>query len=51
MPRITEREIVGYIEQHIELFHSFPLEVLTKLKLQNVARIRSCFAANQTLVL
>src|SRR6266704_3723316 len=36
MPKITEREIVDYIEQHIESFHSRRLESLTKLKLRNV---------------
>src|SRR2546421_11889294 len=36
MPRIPEHEIVEYIEQHIESFHSRRLESLTKLKLKNV---------------
>src|SRR5438128_12477407 len=36
MPKITERELVDYIEQHIESFHSRRLESLTKLKLRNV---------------
>ena len=36
MPKITEREIVEYIEQHIESFHSRRLESLTKLKLRNI---------------
>jgi len=35
MPKITERELVDYIEQHIESFHSRRLESLTKLKLRN----------------
>src|SRR6266567_8013717 len=36
MAKITEREIVEYIEQHIESFHARRLESLTKLKLRNV---------------
>ncbi|MBX6325039.1 MAG: cytosolic protein, partial [Chthoniobacterales bacterium] len=36
MPRIAEHEIVGYIERHIESFHSRRLERLTKLRLRNV---------------
>jgi Type II restriction endonuclease EcoO109I len=36
MAKLTEREIVEYIEQHIDSFHSRRLESLTKLKLRNV---------------
>ncbi len=36
MASVKEREIVDYIEQHIESFHARRLESLTKLKLRNV---------------
>src|SRR6266568_4994934 len=38
MPKITEREIVEYIEQHIESFHSRRLEKLSKWRLRDVIK-------------